>query len=112
MREFVRGGWTLRDIRPPNFILTGDPGAWAVVIIDLFLSKPIKSTADRELIASNQARSFFFKFVFYVQDVDNDIYDWAEKNLPGLVWSLPTPPDSGDEEKQAVDSESVRSDVA
>ncbi|KAJ7104130.1 hypothetical protein B0H15DRAFT_10865 [Mycena belliarum] len=29
VREFVRGGWTLRDIRPPNFILTGAPGAWA-----------------------------------------------------------------------------------
>ncbi|KAJ7349358.1 hypothetical protein DFH08DRAFT_959510 [Mycena albidolilacea] len=64
VREFVRGGWTLRDIRPPNFILTGSPGAWAVVIIDLFLSKPIKSTADRELIASNQVQDFFFKFVF------------------------------------------------
>ncbi|KAJ7849084.1 hypothetical protein B0H14DRAFT_3669676 [Mycena olivaceomarginata] len=70
VREFVRGGWTLRDIRPPNFILTGSPGAWAVVIIDLFLSNPIKSTPDRELIASNQARDFFFKFVFCVQDVD------------------------------------------
>ncbi|KAJ6514548.1 hypothetical protein DFH09DRAFT_1374024 [Mycena vulgaris] len=42
MQKFVRGGWTLRDIRPPNFILTGAPGAWAVVIIDLFLSKPRK----------------------------------------------------------------------
>ena len=78
-----------------------------MVIIDLFLSKPIKSAADKELIASNQAWSFFFKFVFYVQDVDNDLYDWVEKNLPGLVWLLPTPPDYGDEEKQAVDSESV-----
>ncbi|KAJ7271670.1 hypothetical protein C8J57DRAFT_1226255 [Mycena rebaudengoi] len=59
VREFVRVGWTLRDIRPPNFILTNAPGAWAMVIIDLFLSKPIKSTADRELIASSQVRSFF-----------------------------------------------------
>ncbi|KAJ7505692.1 hypothetical protein B0H11DRAFT_1975687 [Mycena galericulata] len=112
VREFVRGGWTLRDIRPPNFILTGDPGARAVVIIDLFLSAPIKSTADRELIASNQARSFFFQFVFCVRDVDNDIYDWAEKNLPSFVGLLPTPPDSGEEEEQAVDSESVGSDMA
>ncbi|KAJ7758530.1 hypothetical protein DFH07DRAFT_1060394 [Mycena maculata] len=112
VREFVRGGWTLRDIRPPNFILTGTPGAWAVVIVDLFLSMPIKSTADRELRASNQARSFFYKFVFCVHDVDDDIYNWAEKNLPRLVWSFPTPPDSGDEEEQAVDSESVGSDKA
>jgi hypothetical protein len=83
-----------------------------VVIIDLFLSKPIKSTPDRELIASNQARDFFFKFVFCVQDVDNVIYGWAEKNLPRLVWSFPTAPDSGDEEEQAVDSESVEMDMA
>ncbi|KAJ7453252.1 hypothetical protein B0H11DRAFT_1926992 [Mycena galericulata] len=73
VREFVLGGWTLRDIRPPNFILTGTPGAWAVVIVDLFLSNPIKSTADRELIARLQARSFFFAFVFCVRDVDGDI---------------------------------------
>jgi hypothetical protein len=111
VREFVRGGWSLRDIRPPNFILTGGPGAWAVVIIDLFLSEPIKSTAETEFITSDQPRSFFLKFVSCVYDVDNDIFEWAERNLPRFVWS-PTPLDSGHEEEQAVDSESVGSDMA
>ncbi|KAJ7070175.1 PAP2 superfamily-domain-containing protein [Mycena amicta] len=35
VREFVQGGWTLHDIRSPNFILTGAPGTSAAVIIDL-----------------------------------------------------------------------------
>lgn len=79
-----------------------------MVIIDLFLSKPLKSTVDRELIASNQAQSFLAKFVLCVEDIDRDIYNWAEKNLP--VWALPPCPDSGDDE-QAVDPESVGSDM-
>ncbi|KAJ7705798.1 hypothetical protein B0H14DRAFT_3903378 [Mycena olivaceomarginata] len=107
VREFVRGGWTLRDIRPPNFILTGAPGAWAVVIIDLFLSKPLKSTDDRELIATHQAQDFFYRFVLCVEDVDKDICNWA-MSLPGLVWLF----DCGDDETQAVDSGNVGSDMA
>ncbi|KAJ7789299.1 hypothetical protein B0H14DRAFT_3891959 [Mycena olivaceomarginata] len=75
VREFIRGGWSPRDIRPPNFILTGGPGAWAVVIIDLFLSEPIKSTADMKFIASDQPRSFILKFVSCVYSLDNDIFD-------------------------------------
>ncbi|KAJ7723822.1 hypothetical protein DFH07DRAFT_276611, partial [Mycena maculata] len=110
VREFVRGGWSLRDIRPPNFILTGGPGAWAVVIIDLFLSEPIKSTADIKFIANDQPRSFFLNFVSCVYSVDNDIFEWAEKRLPRFVWS-PVPLDSGCEE-QVVNSEGIGSDMA
>ncbi|KAJ7264107.1 hypothetical protein B0H12DRAFT_1321544 [Mycena haematopus] len=99
VREFVLGGWTLRDVRPPNFILTGAPGAWAVVIIDLFLSTPINS-ANRERIAILEAHNFFFRFVLCVNDVDKDIYNWAKKTLPYSVWSFS---DAGDEEEQAVD---------
>ncbi|KAJ7199626.1 hypothetical protein GGX14DRAFT_661517 [Mycena pura] len=106
--EFVRGGWILRDIRPPNFLLTGAPGAWAVVIIDLFLSEPLESTTDRELLASHQAQSFLSKFVFCVEDVDNDIYAWAKRNLP--VWALPIHSDS-EEEEQAVHLESHGLDI-
>ncbi|KAJ7277642.1 hypothetical protein C8J57DRAFT_1222443 [Mycena rebaudengoi] len=53
---------------------------------------------------------FLFKFVFCVHNVDNDIYDWR-RTCPRLVWSMLAPPDSGKEE-QAVDSESVGSDMA
>ncbi|KAF7371608.1 hypothetical protein MVEN_00016300 [Mycena venus] len=106
VQKFVHGGWSLRDIRPPNFILTGGPGARAVVIIDLFLSEPIKSTSDAKFIANDQPRSFFQQFVSCVYDVDEDIFEWAKKELPRFVWS-PAPLDSGSEEDQAVDSESV-----
>ncbi|KAJ7027047.1 hypothetical protein C8F04DRAFT_100017 [Mycena alexandri] len=96
--DFVRGGWVLRDIRPPNFILTRAPGAWAVVIIDLFLCEPLESTTNRKLLASYQAQSFLSRFVLCVEDVDKDVYPWAEKNLP--AWVLPP---SGDEEEEAID---------
>ncbi|KAJ7070169.1 hypothetical protein C8F01DRAFT_1246305 [Mycena amicta] len=97
VREFVHGGWTLLDIQSSNFILTGGPGAWAVVIIDIFLSEPMESNIDRERMANYQAQDFFFKFVFDVLAVDKDIYTWAEKNLIGVVLLLPSPPDSDDE---------------
>ncbi|KAJ7283350.1 hypothetical protein C8J57DRAFT_1120807 [Mycena rebaudengoi] len=104
VQEFVRSGWILGDIRPQNFILTGPPGAWTVVIIDLFLSGPMKSTADREFFTMTQAQSFFFKFASCVRDVDNGIYEWAERKFPRVLWfPMATPPDSGDEEEQVVD---------
>jgi hypothetical protein len=77
-----------------------------MVIIDLFLLKPLNPTVDRELIASLQARTFFYKFTSYVKDI-KDLFDWVE-HLPSLAWLLPTP-DSGDGETQSVDSESVGS---
>ncbi|KAJ7723835.1 hypothetical protein DFH07DRAFT_783442 [Mycena maculata] len=104
VQEFVRSGWSLRDIWPSNFILTGGPGAWAVVIINLFLLEPIK------FIANDQPQSFFLKFVSCVYSVNNDIFEWAEKKLPFFVWS-PVLLDSGCKE-QAVNSESVGSDMA
>ncbi|KAJ7070087.1 hypothetical protein C8F01DRAFT_1115198 [Mycena amicta] len=109
VREFARGGWTLGDIRSPNFILTGDPDASAVVIIDLFLAEPIASSEDRELIVSLQAQHFFWKFVSDAEDADHGLYKWTKKNVPDFASLLLNPPDSDDEEKRTVDSDSVRS---
>jgi hypothetical protein len=98
VRDFARSGWSLRDIRAPNFILTGAPGAWTVVIIDLFLVRPCGSL-NLERIAEIAAREFFFNFALCVRDVCPGIYNWARKNLPRLVWSFREQPSSLDSEE-------------
>ncbi|KAJ7924521.1 hypothetical protein B0H13DRAFT_1187386 [Mycena leptocephala] len=105
VRDFARSGWSLRDIRGPNFILTGAPGAWIVVIIDLFLAQPCGSL-DLERVAEIEARQFFFNFAICVRDVCPGIYKWARKDLPRLVWSFPEQPSSLDSEEEDPSFES------
>jgi hypothetical protein len=80
VRNFAHSGWSLGDIRGPNFILTGAPGAWTVVIIDLFLVQPCGSL-DLERVAEIEARRCFFNFAICVRDVYPGIYKWARKDL-------------------------------
>ncbi|KAJ7277002.1 hypothetical protein C8J57DRAFT_1714160 [Mycena rebaudengoi] len=98
VRNFAHSGWSLGDIRGPNFILTGAPGAMTVVIIDLFLVQPCGSL-DLERVAEIEARRFFFNFAICVRDVYPGIYKWARKHLPRLVWSFPKQPSSVDSEE-------------
>ncbi|KAJ7062375.1 hypothetical protein C8F01DRAFT_1082875 [Mycena amicta] len=107
VREFVQGGWTLHDIRSPNFILTGSPGTSAVVIIDLFLCepRPTETTADTEYIVDFHLREFFFKFLLDASMVDKGICGWTEKNIPSFLASFNRFLPSGNEDNDS-DSES------
>ncbi|KAK6967108.1 hypothetical protein R3P38DRAFT_3244693 [Favolaschia claudopus] len=79
VKEYILGGWSLREIRPPNFILTGDPGSRTVVIIDLVLSKPL-IVADLTKYATYQMQSFFYAFAFRATDFDPELLTWAKEN--------------------------------
>ncbi|KAJ7807291.1 hypothetical protein B0H14DRAFT_3764867 [Mycena olivaceomarginata] len=88
VRDFARSGWSLRDIRAPNFILTGAPGAWTVVIIDLFLVRPCGSL-NLERVAEIAAGEFFFNFRPLACETSAPAFTTGlEKDLPRLVWSF------------------------
>ncbi|KAF8216849.1 hypothetical protein K438DRAFT_1953740 [Mycena galopus ATCC 62051] len=108
VRNFTLSGWSLRDIRGPNFIFSGSLGERTVVIIDLFLVRSC-GALDLERVAEIKAREFFIKFATCVRDVYPGIYDWARKDLPRLVWSFREQPGSLEEEHPSSQSGSETS---
>ncbi|KAJ7750831.1 hypothetical protein B0H16DRAFT_846424 [Mycena metata] len=66
-QDLARSGWMLPYIRGPNVLLTGAPGNWTVVFIDLFEAArldpvDLKDSAYVETAARVQTWSFFSAF--------------------------------------------------
>ncbi|KAK7026637.1 hypothetical protein R3P38DRAFT_2624502 [Favolaschia claudopus] len=84
VKEFILGGWSLREIRSPNFILTGHPGSRTVVIIDLALSEPLHS-CDLTEFTTSQMQDFFYSFARGAFKFDPALLTWARENFPHFL---------------------------
>ena len=102
----ARSGWALTDIRAPNFILTGGPDSWTVVIIDLYGAAPL-STKNLDLQATIMARTFWIMIASYSQEDLGELCDafseWGMKDetVQGLAW-----PDEGQLETSEAEVDS------
>jgi hypothetical protein len=96
-------GWTLRDIRGANFILTGLPGSQAVVIIDLYGAEHVVPPPSPERLAVVDAKRFFDAFQTCVADDYPSIHDWARQHLPRIVWDYDYDPSEEDTQSLCSD---------
>ncbi|KAJ7798232.1 hypothetical protein B0H14DRAFT_2530441 [Mycena olivaceomarginata] len=86
VRDLAFSGWTLRDIRCSNFILSGSSGSRAVVMIDLYDTVHVIPPPKLERLAMVDAKRFFDAFQSCVSEEYPGIHDWAKQNLPLIVW--------------------------
>ncbi|KAJ7939874.1 hypothetical protein B0H13DRAFT_2299919 [Mycena leptocephala] len=99
VRDSALSGWTLRDIRCADFILTGSPGSRAVVMIDLYDTEHVIPPPTLERLAMVDAKRFFDAFQNCVRDDYPGIHDWARQNLPLIVWNYDYDPSFPDSEE-------------
>jgi len=99
VRDLALSGWTLRDIRGANLILTGSPSSRAVVMIDLYAAEHVIPPPSPERLAIMDAKRFFDTFQSCVSDDYPGIHDWARQNLPLIVWNYDYDPSFPDSEE-------------
>ncbi|KAJ7155142.1 hypothetical protein C8R46DRAFT_1227096 [Mycena filopes] len=82
IHELTLVGVVPPDVRPPNFLFTGE----AVVIIDFAWMQPIRDPAQVGRIANSQQINLFSVIMRAVRDVYPDIYEWGTENLAEHIW--------------------------
>ncbi|KAJ7262421.1 hypothetical protein C8J57DRAFT_1513425 [Mycena rebaudengoi] len=87
VREITCAGFALEDIRAPNFILTGQPDARAVVAIDFYGAQRIRPGVDVAKVTANDEIDFFSNFAPCARVHYPDIYQGAKEQLPRHIWA-------------------------
>ncbi|KAJ7256249.1 hypothetical protein C8J57DRAFT_1517419 [Mycena rebaudengoi] len=79
VREITCAGFALEDIRAPNFILTEQPDARAVVAIDFYGAQRTRPGVDIAKVAANDEIDFFSRLAACAHVHYPDIYQWAKE---------------------------------
>ncbi|KAJ6462380.1 hypothetical protein C8R47DRAFT_1225528 [Mycena vitilis] len=80
VRDLRLDGWSLVDVRGPNFLLTGEPGAWNVVMIELFDARYRNERKSIEAASEDQMYGFFWLFIECIRGYNCHILPWAREH--------------------------------
>jgi hypothetical protein len=79
-RAFLSDGWSHADLAPRNFLVSGAPGARAVILFDLYCAHLLEPEVV-DLCTRFQQRSLYLDRHDALEDHTGPIQLWAEENL-------------------------------